>query len=147
MKHIVIVLNGKGGVGKSFFSVQFVQYLQRQGHPPLGHRYRQRELHPDPHHSEARFVELSETRQLDGLFSATDSANWVFVDGRAASTDLFFSYFSEIGLTEVLAACSTTLTLAIPINHEADSVDQPHDATTCDTRTPETPFSNEEFGE
>jgi hypothetical protein len=47
---------------------------------------------------------ISETRQVDGIFSARASADLVVVDRRAASTDLFLSYFSEIGLTEVLAA-------------------------------------------
>lgn len=75
-------------------------------------------------HPEARFIDLDAPRQLDGLFSATASADLIVVDGRAASTDLFLGYFEEITLAEVLAACDAALTLAIPINHEADSVDQ-----------------------
>ena len=34
MKRLDLILNGKGGVGKSFFAVNFVQYPQRQGHCP-----------------------------------------------------------------------------------------------------------------
>ena len=32
-KHLFLVLNGKGGVGKSFFAVNFVQYLKDRGVP------------------------------------------------------------------------------------------------------------------
>ena len=31
-KQINLVINGKGGVGKSFFAVNFVQYLKDRGH-------------------------------------------------------------------------------------------------------------------
>jgi hypothetical protein len=124
MKHIVIVLNGKGGVGKSFFAVQFVQYLKAKGVSHVAIDTDNENSTLTRYHPEARFIDMEDTRQLDALFSATASADVVVVDGRAASTDLFLKYFKEIGLTEVLAQCETSLTLVVPINHEADSVDQ-----------------------
>ena len=46
------------------------------------------------------------------------------VDCRAASTEVFFDYFDVIDLRETLQTLSVALTLVIPVNHEADSVDQ-----------------------
>jgi hypothetical protein len=46
------------------------------------------------------------------------------MDCRAASTDLFIDYFAEIDLPGVLTAMGAVLTLVMPVNHEADSVDQ-----------------------
>ena len=31
MKRLILILNGKGGVGKSFFAVNLVQYLKDRG--------------------------------------------------------------------------------------------------------------------
>jgi hypothetical protein len=46
------------------------------------------------------------------------------MDCRAASTDLFIDYFTEIDLPAVLTAMGAALTLVMPVNHESDSVDQ-----------------------
>lgn len=46
------------------------------------------------------------------------------MDCRAASTDLFIEYFTEIDLPAVLTAMGAALTLVMPVNHESDSVDQ-----------------------
>ena len=124
MKRIVLVINGKGGVGKSMFAVNLVQYLKDKNLPHVAIDTDNENSTLTRFHPDARFIDLDEPRQLDALFSATASADLVVVDGRAASTDLFLGYFDEIGLAEVLTACDTALTLAIPINHEADSVDQ-----------------------
>src|SRR5262249_54385989 len=53
-----------------------------------------------------------------------EKANLVVMDCRAASTDLFIEYFTEIDLSTVLNALGAALTLVMPVNHEADSVDQ-----------------------
>jgi hypothetical protein len=46
------------------------------------------------------------------------------MDCRAASTDLFIDYFTEIDLPAVLTALGAALTIVMPVNHESDSVDQ-----------------------
>ena len=46
------------------------------------------------------------------------------MDCRAASTDLFIDFFTEIDLPAVLSALGAALTLVMPVNHESDSVDQ-----------------------
>jgi hypothetical protein len=48
----------------------------------------------------------------------------VVVDARAASTDLFLNYFKELRIFDYLKETNTRLTIASPINHEADSIEQ-----------------------
>lgn len=124
MKRLDLILNGKGGVGKSFFAVNFVQYLKDKGvaHVAIdsdNENSTLKRFHPD-----TKFLDLGNRRELDGLFTALEKANLVVMDCRAASTDLFIEYFAEIDLPAVLTAIGAALTLVMPVNHEADSVDQ-----------------------
>lgn len=124
MKRLDLILNGKGGVGKSFFAVNFVQFLKDRGiaHTAIdsdNENSTLKRFHPD-----TRFLDLNNRRELDGIFTALEKANLVVMDCRAASTDLFIDYFTEIDLPAVLSAMGATLTLVMPVNHESDSVDQ-----------------------
>jgi hypothetical protein len=75
-------------------------------------------------HPDTRFLDLSNRRDLDGIFAALAKTNLVVVDCRAASTDLFIDFFNEIDLPAMLSAFDAKLTLVMPVNHESDSVDQ-----------------------
>lgn len=124
MKRLILILNGKGGVGKSFFAVNFVQFLKDKGiaHVAIdsdNENSTLKRFHPD-----ARFLDLSNRRDLDTIFTALGKFNLVIVDCRAASTDLFIDFFNEIDLPAVLSALDAKLTLVMPVNHESDSVDQ-----------------------
>jgi len=124
MKRLDLILNGKGGVGKSFFAVNFIQFLKDKGiaHVAIdsdNENSTLKRFHPD-----TRFLDLEKRRELDGIFGALEKANLVVMDCRAASTDLFIDYFDEIDLPAVLSVLDTALTLVMPVNHESDSVDQ-----------------------
>ncbi len=124
MKRLVLILNGKGGVGKSFFAVNFVQFLTDTGvaHVAIdsdNENSTLKRFHPD-----TLFLDLNNRRELDGIFAALEKANLVVMDCRAASTDLFIDYFAEIDLPAVLSELGAALTLVMPVNHESDSVDQ-----------------------
>jgi cellulose biosynthesis protein BcsQ len=124
MKRLDLILNGKGGVGKSFFAVNFVQFLKDKGiaHVAIdsdNENSTLKRFHPD-----TRFLDLDNRRELDGIFVALEKASLVVMDCRAASTDLFIDYFAEIDLPAVLSAMGVTLTLIMPVNHESDSVNQ-----------------------
>jgi len=123
MKRLDLVLNGKGGVGKSFFAVNFVQFLKDKDIAQVAidtdnENSTLKRFHPD-----TRFLDLSNHRDLDRIFGALDKANLVVVDCRAASTDLFLDYFVEIDLSAVLSALDCALTLVMPVNHQLP--DQP----------------------
>lgn len=124
MKRLDLILNGKGGVGKSFFAVNFIQYLKDKGiaHTAIdsdNENSTLKRFHPD-----TRFLDLADRRGLDGIFSALEKSNLVVMDCRAASTDLFIDFFTAIDLSAVLSAMGVALTFVMPVNHEADSVDQ-----------------------
>ena len=123
-KQINLVLNGKGGVGKSFFATNFVQYLKDQQMPHVAidtdnENSTLKRFHPD-----ARFVNLANMRELDELVAAVESARLVVVDCRAASTDVFLNYFAELTVFDVLNSMGAALTVVSPVNHDLDSVEQ-----------------------
>jgi hypothetical protein len=123
-KQINLVINGKGGVGKSFFATNLVQYLKDGclAHGALDTDHENSTL--KRFHPEAEFVSLEDKRGLDAVFHAAETSSLLVIDCRAASTDLFLDYFAEVVLSEVLSLYDAKLTLICPVNHEADSVEQ-----------------------
>jgi len=129
-KRLDLIFNGKGGVGKSFFAVNFVQYLKDQNVPFSAcdcdnENSTLKRFHGD----EVQFLDLSHPRGLDAMIQALDKTHLVVVDCRAASTDVFFSFFDDIDLSATLKDLSASMTLVMPINQEADSIDQLQRAT------------------
>jgi cellulose biosynthesis protein BcsQ len=125
IKRLDLILNGKGGVGKSFFAVNFVQYLKDKNILFAACDCDNENSTLKRFHGEAvEFVDLSRPRALDAMFRAFEKTDLVVVDCRAASTEIFFDYFDQINLRATLQTLSAALTLIIPVNHEADSVDQ-----------------------
>jgi hypothetical protein len=123
-KRIDLILNAKGGVGKSFFAVNLVQYLKDKKVPHVAIDTDNANSTLKRSHGEALFVNLNQPSELDVIFTALDVQPLVVVDGRAASTDQILSYFGEIELADLLTKLKASLTLVIPVCHEADSVAQ-----------------------
>ncbi|MCI0748703.1 MAG: hypothetical protein L0Y58_25120 [Verrucomicrobia subdivision 3 bacterium] len=124
MKRLDLVLNGKGGVGKSFFTVNFVQYLKDRSITHMAidsdnENSTLKRFHPD-----VQFLDLANQRELDSIFRSLEKTNLVVVDCRAASSELFLDYFAEVEAPAVLKTLGAVLTLVMPVNHELDSVDQ-----------------------
>jgi hypothetical protein len=124
-KRLDLILNGKGGVGKSFFAVNFVQYLKDKNVRFIAcdcdnENSTLKRFHGD----DVEFLDLSHPRGLDAMIRALEKTDLVVVDCRAASTEVFFNYFDEINLRATLQTLSTALTLVVPVNQEADSIDQ-----------------------
>ena len=124
MKRLDLILNGKGGVGKSFFAVNFIQFLKDKGIAHVAIDSDNENSTLKRFHPETRFLDLGNRREMDAIFTALEKTNLVVVDCRAASTDLFLDYFAEVELEAVLKAFGAALTLIMPVNHELDSVDQ-----------------------
>jgi hypothetical protein len=123
-RQLNLILNGKGGVGKSFFAVNLVQFLKDKGVSFLAcdsdnENSTLKRFHPD-----TGFLDLNQQRLLDEMFRALEKTNVVVVDCRAASTEIFLRYFKAIDLSAVLTVLDARITLFMPVNHEADSLDQ-----------------------
>lgn len=124
MKRLILILNGKGGVGKSTFATQLVQFYKDLG---AAHRSVDtdnenstlKRFHPD-----AEFVDLSAPRGLDLLFELLQHTDTVIADCRAASTDLILCYFAEVSVFDVFESLGARLTVVMPVNHEPDSLEQ-----------------------
>ena len=123
-KRLDLILNGKGGVGKSFFAVNFVQYLKDRQIAHIALDCDNENSTLKRFHSDAEFLDLANPRALDAMFRSLEKADLVVVDCRAASSDLFFDYFAEINLRATLHALSAAVTVVMPVNHEMDSIDQ-----------------------
>jgi len=123
-KRLILILNGKGGVGKSFFAVNLVQYLEDHEIFYWAADTDNENSTLKRFHSEVDFIDLQETTEMDRILLALDSHQLVIVDCRAASTDVFLDYFTEIDIFSVLGELDTELTVVSPINHEADSLEQ-----------------------
>ncbi len=123
-KQINLVINGKGGVGKSFFATNFVQYLKDRGHAHRAIDSDHENSTLKRFHPEVDFINLENRREIDAVFATAETCDLLVIDCRAASTDLFIDFFDEVGLAEVLRTLDARLTVVCPVNHEADSVEQ-----------------------
>ncbi len=125
IKRLDLICNGKGGVGKSFFAVNFVQYLKDKNIKFVACDCDNENSTLKRFHGEdVQFLDLSHPRGLDAMIRALDKTDLVMVDCRAASTEVFFNYFDEIDLPATLKTLSAALTFILPVNQEADSIDQ-----------------------
>lgn len=123
-KQINLIINGKGGVGKSFFATNFVQYLKDCGiaHCAIDSDHENSTL--KRFHPQSEFINLEHRREIDRVFTTAETSDLLVTDCRAASTDLFIDFFDEVNFAEVLRSLRARLTVICPVNHEADSVEQ-----------------------
>ena len=123
-KQLILIINGKGGVGKSFFAVNYVQYLKNNNTQHCAIDTDNENSTLKRFHPEVDFIDLHDAHDMDRIFHALEQHNLVIVDCRAASTDIFLDYFGEIDVFDVLNELNTELIVVSPINHEADSLEQ-----------------------
>jgi len=123
-KRIDTIINGKGGVGKSFFAVNLVQYLKDKSIPHVAFDTDNANSTLKRFHPEAAFLDIEDVREIDSIFIALDKADLVVVDCRAASTDIFLNYFEELQIFRLLEQAGALMTVVSPVNHETDSVEQ-----------------------
>ena len=123
-KQLNLILNGKGGVGKSFFAVNLIQFLKDKSIPFVAYDSDNENSTLKRFHPDTEFINLAQSRSLDEMFRALERTDLVVVDCRAASTDVFLRYFAAIDVASVLRVLDARLTLLMPVNHEADSLDQ-----------------------
>ena len=123
-KQFNAVINGKGGVGKSFFAVNFVQFLKDHaiGHLAVDTDNENSTL--KRFHPEARFLDIEDPTEIDSVFALLGQADLVVMDCRAASTDIFLDYFDEVRIFDLLKELGASLNLIMPVNHETDSLEQ-----------------------
>jgi anion-transporting ArsA/GET3 family ATPase len=123
-KRLILILNGKGGVGKSFFAVNLVQYLKDRQIEHAAFDSDDENSTLKRFHPEAEFINVNDPQEIDNMVRALSETDVVAVDCRAASTRIFLDYFKEMRLSEVLEGMAARLTIACPVNHEMDGIYQ-----------------------
>jgi CO dehydrogenase nickel-insertion accessory protein CooC1 len=105
-KQINLVINGKGGVGKSFFATNFVQYLKdrRTDHRAIDSNRENSTL--KRFHPESDFINLEDRREIDRMFAAE-------------SSDLFRQAWDEVA--RVIASIQDRIVSASLILHRLGS--------------------------
>src|ERR1035438_10466195 len=123
-KQFNAVINGKGGVGKSFFAVNFVQFLKDNGVALIAVDTDNENSTLKRFHPEALFLNIADPTEIDSVFAMLDKTDLVVMDCRAASTDIFLDYFDEVEVVALLQPFGASLNLIMPVNHETDSLEQ-----------------------
>jgi hypothetical protein len=123
-KQFNAVINGKGGVGKSFFAVNFVQYLKDSGVSHIAVDTDNENSTLKRFHPEAMFLDIEDPTEIDSVFAMLGKTDLVVMDCRAASTDIFLDYFEEVQIFNLLKELGASLNLIMPVNHETDSLEQ-----------------------
>jgi hypothetical protein len=123
------IINGKGGVGKSFFAVNFVQYLKDNGIAHIAVDTDNENSTLKRFHPEAVFLDIEYPTEIDSVFATLGKTDLVVMDCRAASTDIFLDYFEEVRIFKLLKELDASLNLIMPVNHETDSLEQIHSIT------------------
>jgi len=123
-KQFNAVINGKGGVGKSFFAVNFVQYLKDKDIAHIAVDTDNENSTLKRFHPEALFLDIEDLTEIDSVFATLDKTDLVVMDCRAASTDIFLDYFDEVRIFDLLKQVGASLNLIMPVNHETDSLEQ-----------------------
>ncbi len=123
-KRLILILNGKGGVGKSFFAVHFIQYLKDREIAHAAFDSDDENSTLKRFHPEVGFINPNSPVEIDRMVEALKDTDVVVVDCRAASTRIFLKYFEDTDLAAVLESMGASLTIACPVNHELDSIHQ-----------------------
>jgi len=123
-KRLDLILNGKGGVGKSFFAVNFIQHLKDRHIKHVAIDTDNENSTLKRFHPNSVFVDLSKPSTVDPIFRELTGHSLVVVDCRAASTDIFLSYFTKMNAFDVFEELGALLTVILPVNTDPDSVKQ-----------------------
>ena len=81
-KRLILILNGKGGVGKSFFAVNFIQYLKDHGISHAAFDSDDENSTLKRFHSEVGFIDPGRAPDIDLMVEALVDKDVVVVDCR-----------------------------------------------------------------
>ena len=87
MKRLDLILNGKGGVGKSFFAVNFIQFLKDKGIAHVAIDSDNENSTLKRFHPETRFLDLGNRREMDAIFTAHRAGYAAIVSHRSGETE------------------------------------------------------------
>lgn len=123
-----MVAMDKGGVGKSFFTILLIQWLQARGANFLA-------FDPDYQNStlsrfvpESRFIDIRHSENLDRIIEVMESNPLVVVDGVGSQQRIFLDWLEETNLLSLKGAMSLAITLVLVVEEDKDTVHQAGEA-------------------
>lgn len=133
-KRLVIVISDKGGVGKSYFLVQLVEWLKREK-PELAWRA----WDPDKanktlcsYHADderVQYFDIDDSRNIDQIAACLSEVDLSIVDGRGSmQTEVFGAWMNEVSLMEILEEEKASLTFVHLVMDDPDVIRQAKEA-------------------
>lgn len=127
-RRLILIAMDKGGVGKSFFSILLVQWLQARGVPFLS-------FDPDYQNStltrfvpDSQFLDIRHSENLDRIIEVMEGAPLVLVDGVGSQQRIFLDWLEETNLLALKDSMNLALTLVLIVEEDKDTVHQAGEA-------------------
>lgn len=127
-KRLIMVAIDKGGVGKSFFCIRLIEWLNLHGiefnafDPDFSNSTLTR-FYPA-----ANFLDIRHRENLDQIVESLDTTDLVLVDGVGAHQSIFLDWMEETDLLNVKAQLGLAVTLVLIIEADKDTVHQAGEA-------------------
>ncbi len=127
-KRLILVAMDKGGVGKSFFTILLIQWLQLRGHVVMA-------FDPDYQNStltrfvpQAQFLDIRHSENLDRVIEVMNDHPLVVVDGVGSQQRIFLDWLEETNLLQLRHGMGLELTLVLIVEEDKDTVHQAGEA-------------------
>lgn len=123
-KRLILPATSKGGVGKSFFSVNLCEWLRAQSVPFTA-------FDPDwcnssltRFYGEAEFLDVSETVNLDNVIRAFERTDLVLTDGVGSMQTKFIDWLEETRVFDLREQLSLDVTMVVIVEEDKETVFQ-----------------------
>lgn len=134
-KRLVLSASDKGGCGKSFFTIQLLQYLKEHPEEPkfrgFDPDHANRTLlayHPDV----ASFIDVDKPNSIDECVRVLESADISVVDGLGSQAKRTFrSWAEEVNLFDIAPDLDLAVTYVCIVEEDRDTILQTKDALTA----------------
>jgi len=127
-KRLVMIAIDKGGVGKSFFCLRLIEWLESKRMPFAA-------FDPDYSNStltrfypQAEFLDIRHAENLDRIVLPFDEFDLVLVDGVGAQQKIFLDWIEDTDLLRAKGPLGLAITLVIIIEEDKDTVHQAGEA-------------------
>lgn len=123
-KRLILSATSKGGVGKSYVSINLAEWLDSQNVPFIA-------FDPDwcnssltRFYEKAEFLDISESVQLDNVIRALDRTDLIVVDGVGSLQNKFLDWLEETRVFDLREQLSLDITLVLIIEEDKETVFQ-----------------------
>lgn len=127
-KRLIMVAIDKGGVGKSFFCIRLIEWLNLHGvnftafDPDFSNSTLTRFYPP------AKFLDIRHRENLDQIVESLDGSDLILVDGVGAHQSIFLDWMEETDLLNVKQQLGLAVTLVLIVEPDKDTVHQAGEA-------------------